>query len=698
MRKIVAFFLFYIFSSILYGQDSTSIKSLKAELYNASVDSIKISITLKIADTYLKQENDSSLFFYNKALETAKNINDQKKIADILFYLGYSYEFFNEHNLAIQNYKEARLLYIELQDSLKEAKTNNYIGFCYTHLYNESKAIDFYLKSLSIYKKLKNDIGIANNYTDIGNLYYAQENFKIAEDYYYDAFEIYKRIGDKFGEASCYTNLGNTNIDEKNFNKGLEFFKKSIVLYKEIDDLAGIAIAYNNIGDTYIKLKEFKKSKSYFLKALELANEIKDQDLRSLVLLNISDLYNNSGNFKEAIKKANESNKIANEIGNLEYQGLNFLNLSVAYDGLGNFKEALNYYKKYTTSKDSLIKIDGNKKIQLFNALNKLEEKELTINNLAAENEITQLKYDNEKKLIYFLIGAVVIFAFLIILFIYEQESKKKAYNLLEFKNYQISRLNNEMQEQRDVLKQMNITKDKFFSIIAHDLKNPFNSIKGFTELLIENINEYTEEKQLKFLKVVKGSTVKASSLLNNLLIWANSQSGNLKFNPQKIDLKVELANVISFLEIQAFNKDIKIANKIQDNIFLYADDNMLSTILRNLISNAIKFTQSEGRIEIISNTKNGFTKISIKDSGIGISEENLKNLFNIETKKSTLGTSNEQGSGLGLILCKEFVERHGGEIFVESELTLGSTFSFTLPNWEKANQSNNIKKKTLNV
>ena len=698
MRKIVAFFLFYIFSSILYGQDSTSIKSLKAELYNASVDSIKISITLKIADTYLKQENDSSLFFYNKALEKAKNINDQTKIADILFYLGYSYEFFNEHNLAIQNYKEARLLYIELQDSLKEAKTNNYIGFCYTHLYNESKAIDFYLKSLSIYKKLKNDIGIANNYTDIGNLYYAQENFKVAEDYYNDAFEIYKRIGDKFGEASCYTNLGNTNIDEENFNKGLEFFKKSIVLYKEIDDLAGIAIAYNNIGDTYIKLKEFKKSKSYFLKALELANEIKDQDLRSLVLLNISDLYNNSGNFKEAIKKANESNKIANEIGNLEYQGLNFLNLSVAYDGLGNFKEALNYYKKYTTSKDSLIKIDGNKKIQLFNALNKLEEKELTINNLAAENEITQLKYDNEKKLIYFLIGAVVIFAFLIILFIYEQESKKKAYNLLEFKNYQISRLNNEMQEQRDVLKQMNITKDKFFSIIAHDLKNPFNSIKGFTELLIENINEYTEEKQLKFLKVVKGSTVKASSLLNNLLIWANSQSGNLKFNPQKIDLKVELANVISFLEIQAFNKDIKIANKIQDNIFLYADDNMLSTILRNLISNAIKFTQSEGRIEIISNTKNGFTKISIKDSGIGISEENLKNLFNIETKKSTLGTSNEQGSGLGLILCKEFVERHGGEIFVESELTLGSTFSFTLPNWEKANQSNNIKKKTLNV
>ncbi|WP_298287328.1 tetratricopeptide repeat-containing sensor histidine kinase [uncultured Lutibacter sp.] len=698
MRKIVVFFLFYIFSSILYGQDSTSIKSLKAELYNASVDSTKISIALKIADTYLKQENDSSLFFYNKALETAKNINDQKKIADILFYLGYSYEFFNEHNLAIQNYKEARLLYIELKDSLKEAMTNNYIGFCYTHLYNESKAIDFYLKSLSIYKKLKNDIGIANNYTDIGNLYYAQENFKVAEGYYNDAFEIYKRIGDKFGEASSYTNLGNTNIDEKNFNKGLEFFKKSIVLYKEIDDLAGIAIAYNNIGDTYIKLKEFKKSKSYFSKALELANEIKDQDLRSLVLLNISDLYNNSGNFKEAIKKANESNKIANEIGNLEYQGLNFLNLSVAYDGLGNFKEALNYYKKYTTSKDSLIKIDGNKKIQLFNALNKLEEKELTINNLAAENEITQLKYDNEKKLIYFLIGAVVIFAFLIILFIYEQESKKKAYNLLEFKNYQISKLNNEMQEQRDVLKQMNITKDKFFSIIAHDLKNPFNSIKGFTELLIENINEYTEEKQLKFLKVVKGSTVKASSLLNNLLIWANSQSGNLKFNPQKIDLKVELANVISFLEIQAFNKDIKIANKIQDNIFLYADDNMLSTILRNLISNAIKFTQSEGRIEIISNTKNGFTKISIKDSGIGISEENLKNLFNIETKKSTLGTSNEQGSGLGLILCKEFVERHGGEIFVESELTLGSTFSFTLPNWEKANQSNNIKKKTLNV
>jgi len=244
--------------------------------------------------------------------------------------------------------------------------------------------------------------------------------------------------------------------------------------------------------------------------------------------------------------------------------------------------------------------------------------------------------------------------------------------------------MKDELHEHSDKLKQVNSTKDKFFSIIAHDLKNPFNSIAGFTDLMIENNENYNEAKRLKFLKIIKGSTAKVSSLLDNLLIWANSQSGNLKFNPKKINLLQQVSNVVLFLEIQAINKEITILNKVDKNIFVKADENMLDTILRNLISNAIKFTEAKGEIQIFSTWKNGFVEITVKDNGVGMSEPEIATIFNVNEMSSSLGTSNEQGSGLGLILCKDFAESHGGKIWAESVVNQGSEFKFTLPVWKE--------------
>jgi signal transduction histidine kinase len=356
--------------------------------------------------------------------------------------------------------------------------------------------------------------------------------------------------------------------------------------------------------------------------------------------------------------------------------------LSEAYEAKGDIKLALEYFKFHDKIKDSLRSTDKNKKVQLFNALNELEKTHYTITDLANKNEIAQLKYETEKKISYFLIISIVIFAFFLIITIHQHTAKKKAYNLLEFRNYQINRMNNEIQEQRDDLKRMNKTKDKFFSIIAHDLKNPFNSIKGFTELMIEHNSEYDSEKRLKFLKIVKDSTNKASVLLNNLLIWANSQSGNLTYTPQKIELVRHVLDVVSLLEIQAIKKEIDIYNNIDHNLSVKADVNMLNTILRNLISNAIKFTKSKGEIKILSNVEDNMVEITVKDNGVGMSQADVDNLFNIDIKNTNVGTENEQGSGLGLILCKDFVEKHGGKIWVNSTKGEGSEFIFTIPLW----------------
>lgn len=677
--------LFYLgFSSLLMGQEATEISKLKKNLQQELVDTSKVSIHLKIANLYLKSNTDSAFVNLSKALVLAKNAGDQSKIAQTLNRIGYYHEKLGNFKDAIDSYNRSLSIFEKLNKKNKMANIYDALGYNYSKLYSEDRAIEYYLKSLSLNKEISNQEGIASNYTNIGNLYYEEENHELAEKYFWDALLIYKKLKNKYGISSTYTNIANVLDDSGEVAEGLEYYKKSIAIEKELGDQYGIAINYNNIGDSYINLKQYAEAKQYFDKAMKIADSLGERDLQAIVLLNISDVENKQKNYQNAIHAARESYAIADLIGNLDYKLENLLNASRAYEGLGNNILALERLKQYTSIRDSLLKMDRLKKIKLFNTLNELEKSQYTITDLEKTSEKAQLNYEKEKKYTHFLIIAIVIFAFLLILLIQQNASKKKAYNLLEFKNHQVHKMKDEIDEQSDKLKQLNSTKDKFFSIIAHDLKNPFNSIAGFTDLMIENNEIYDAAKRLKFLKILKGSTAKVSSLLDNLLIWANSQSGKLKFHPKNINLAQQLANVVSFLEIQAIDKDISILNMVEKNIFVKADENMLDTILRNLISNAIKFTQPKGEIQIYATLKNDFAEITVKDNGVGMSEAEIATIFNVNEISSSLGTSNEQGSGLGLILCKDFVESHGGKIWVESVANKGSEFKFTLPIWKE--------------
>ncbi len=231
-------------------------------------------------------------------------------------------------------------------------------------------------------------------------------------------------------------------------------------------------------------------------------------------------------------------------------------------------------------------------------------------------------------------------------------------------------------------LRESNATKDKFFSIIAHDLKSPFNAILGFSNILLKKHAVYDDQKREKLIKSVNDSANNAFKLLENLLTWARTQSGGIEYKPEKLHLKILLFETMFDLQAQANKKGINIIDKIQDDETIFADKNMLATVLRNLISNAIKFTTKNDQIVISSNKQSdsNFLEISVKDSGVGIPKEKINDLFRIEKNTSTQGTENETGTGLGLILCKEFVEKHGGKIWIVSEDGKGSDFKFTLP------------------
>ena len=254
----------------------------------------------------------------------------------------------------------------------------------------------------------------------------------------------------------------------------------------------------------------------------------------------------------------------------------------------------------------------------------------------------------------------------------------------IEQKNKELTELNvsleDKVKQRTQQLSELNATKDKFFSIIAHDLKNPFNALMGFSSLLIDSFDDYNDEEKLDLIQTMSDASENAYKLLQNLLEWSRSQTGSIKWNPDTIKLDQISKDTFALLENAALNKKISLQNLIPKNAKAYADGNMITTVIRNLLSNSLKYTLSGGEIKLYSSKNDNEIELTVEDNGVGIRKEDIHKLFRIDINFSTNGTNSETGTGLGLILCKEFVEKNGGKIWVESEQGIGSKFKFTMP------------------
>jgi len=233
------------------------------------------------------------------------------------------------------------------------------------------------------------------------------------------------------------------------------------------------------------------------------------------------------------------------------------------------------------------------------------------------------------------------------------------------------------------------VTKDKFLSIIAHDLINPFSSIIGFSDLLLSNYWEWDDKARLDALKTIGYSSEQLYELLGNLLQWSRSERNTLKCNPERVNISQNIRKIVELLKVTADAKELTIETHLDgESYFVYSDIQLLNTIIRNLLSNAIKFTPNGGKIQIRTEKNEGFLQVSVIDNGVGMSENDISKLFNLGDAHSTLGTNKERGTGLGLFLVKEFVAKQGGELAIHSEKGRGSNFSFTVPLWGDASKA----------
>jgi signal transduction histidine kinase len=312
------------------------------------------------------------------------------------------------------------------------------------------------------------------------------------------------------------------------------------------------------------------------------------------------------------------------------------------------------------------------------------------------DRELERKNIENQRlKLLTMLSVSGVVFLIIVtLLLIRSFIIKKKVNTLLELKNQEIIEKNelllrnseeimkqrDEIKYQRDEYQKLNATKDKFFSIIAHDLKNPFSGLIGLTDTLLTE-NKSFSEKELNEVYADLNETSKVTySLLENLLLWSRAQTKSLHIVPEIIVTDKIIEEVISLYSKQAKAKNIEISAQTETGLKIYADINMVRTVIRNLVSNGIKFTNQRGRISIISKKAGKYAEISVNDTGVGLSQEDIDKLFRIDVNTIGIGRHHDKGSGLGLILCREFVEMNGGTIRVESTIGKGSSFIFTFP------------------
>ncbi|MEX2234356.1 MAG: tetratricopeptide repeat-containing sensor histidine kinase [Cyclobacteriaceae bacterium] len=602
---------------------------------------------------------------------------------------------------------------MEIADPVEEAKALRNLGLIHLNrVHDYEKAMDFFIRALGMEDSLQLEprqvltyVAIARVFEVVGD-YYKSAQFldhalnlneargdinsramilnnlgkvnasmgRIEEAFsHYQQVLRYKEDIDKQFEAEALFNIGHLYSLQGNHAKALEGHKKALAITRDLKDPYTEALSLTDIGLVYGSMQNNEKSLANHEVALEIRQALKDKRGISESYNNIGWLYFKQKNLQEAIENGLLALENGRESQAQEQIFKSYELLSQSYKAQEDFKNAL-MYKELSLAINEFIQNEKQER-ELLETQTRyvIGKKETEIQKLEAlqidrEKEIAAQK--EFKNFLFLLVGLVLIIAILVfILYLVKRRSGR----ILEIAK-------NEVQQQNIKLRELNQTKDKFFSIISHDLKGPLNSLTSFSHLLIDHTDNMSKDEIQMLARDLDKSVKNLFALLENLLEWSRSQTGNIDFTGEVFNLTEILETNKNLLESQAKSKQITIAVDHQGECLVKLHKQSINTVVRNLISNAIKFTNEGGTIRVSIKKANHLLSVSVADNGIGMSEEIMRKLFRLDKKHSSKGTANEKGTGLGLILCREFIEKNGGKIRVHSEVGKGSVFTFSFP------------------
>ncbi len=718
-RKIsVVFAFFLITASFSHGQKNVS-DSLKTILSHTQNDTVYVETLNKLSKIYRWQNPIMALDYAVKAEKIAKNCNYHNGLALAYHNIGALYANKGNNKLALEYYKKCFKLYQLYNNKLGLANVQGNMGLIYRRQKNYTKALELHNKSLIIKKQLNDTIGIAYSYGNIGLVFSEQGKYDKALIHFYNSLRLKETLNDKYGMANSYGNIGVIYFEIESYDQAQVNLERSLMLFKKIGNKTGIAESLLYLGEIYRIQNLNSKAIDALNQSLEINKEKENIEGIADAYLKIGKIKASVGNYYQAysnyINSLNYYNKIPNPQGIVNSKLL----LAKYYLHFNDFDNAKVHLKKalIIAQKQSFLKQEYEiskllagiylkqenyyraSKI-LFNATILLDS--LSIKSMAKEVTQIQMQYDFDKKMqqkeieamrieannrlhiqktkmVRNIIAAFFVIALIVSILIYKSSINiKKQNETLEKQKNLINKQLVELQEQKNSLEKANHTKDKFLSIIGHDLRNPFNAINSFVALVTEQPHKLNDDMLMKYLFLIKDAGANAMNLLDNLLEWAKTQSGEIVAQKEEVLLNYILRGNVLLIKEMARQKNIEIIEELKGNPSVYIDKNMINTVIRNLLSNALKFTNTKGKIWIKTIIKNNEIKVVVQDTGVGISDDMLSTLFEPGViKKDVNGMAS---SGLGLILCKEFLHQHKQELRVDSKIDYGTAFWFYLP------------------
>jgi signal transduction histidine kinase len=637
-------------SALLFSQERKNI----AEKLNDSVE-IANSIRSIGACYWTKGDTEKAFEYFTLALNKFIESGYEPGIASAYNNLGLVHYDFGNHSNALEYYLKALKIYEQLDNKKNIAALCNNISNVFIILGDYNQALPYLNKSLKINQELDNQINIEINLVNKGSLYMGLKMIDSADFCFNQALEIAIKENDLYGQANCYENIAIVYQEKKEYILALKFFNKSIETYNVYGAFEGNLNNYNNMGVVYDSLQNYRKALEYSLKCFELAQSLKAKQYIQQSAYSLSEIYAKTNDTRMAHK---------------------YLKVSYMY-------------------RDSLLNEDTRLKVNQLEMQHKFDKKIQEAELKQANEEILhQVELSRQKNIRNYAIGAIIMLLFLLIMVGYSHRLKRKSNKELLLKNAEIGNQSEEINlqneiliernekitEQKEKIEKLNKSKDKIFSIIGHDLRNVVGTTANSLSYLANKKIALDSENTQLLLNELRDNAKRTFNLLENLLLWGKSQMSGIKAEPIQFNLTDSIKETLSFLSTMAQKKNITIHNKFNDKTIVFADPESIKTVIRNLISNAIKFTDKDGEIEIAIVEENGRVRVSVNDNGTGIPNDIVQEIMDPSKFHTTTGTSHEGGAGLGLSLCHDYLVANNSKLEMKSEEGKGSEFYFYLP------------------
>ncbi|MFC6998901.1 tetratricopeptide repeat-containing sensor histidine kinase [Rufibacter roseus] len=648
MRLLLLFIFLYPFASLA---QQSQIDSLSAALSKSSSDSAKVILHCALSKQYALSDVPKATQHAKAAEKVATKINSLSGLATAL----------------------------------------NQQGHLHLVLGEFDKSLALFYRALTLGLKAKDTTQLLVTYTKLGVLNKKTKDQKRALENYAIAENLAKKAKDNLALSKVYNNIGSLHADNTEYKKALKYFYKSAEIPNALSDKQSYAITLQNIGEMYIKLNQPATAREYLFKAAKLDAEVQNKMNMPVTFGTLAQSYLAEQNYKEALVYALKSMDIATQTGSSKKISASAKLLQSIYEEQQNFTQAYKYQSLYLEHQDKLDAESQNRAAAEITARYENDKRDLETQKLRAEKESQLVKIEHQRVVLGLCITFLVLAFMVLVELVLRRKHLKAANNELKNVSHQLKNQNEEiirqkeeiqlqaiaLQKQNELLEKHNHFKSKVFSIVSHDLRSPFTTIQGVLQLGQGNL--MSEQDMKRIFGLLSKDVDVVLEMLNNILVWSGNQMEEDALQIKPISAFDLVEDCLQLVTDKAEQKNILFENQIEQNAAVLADRERLAFVFRNLLMNAVKFSYPGDKVTLKAQEENGALVIKVSDTGKGISERNLAKLFT-KVRFTTLGTSQEVGTGLGLMLCKELLESMGGTISVESVEGKGTTFSVVLP------------------